>query len=242
LVIPCLAGRGHPVQGDRAKARATSERRLGVEECREQDQKWPFPATARRAALGVGAEMRDLRPVDSNSHKFSKTLTDRLVREAAVQRVGLRKARSDQIAATDPCDRRVVADDLSVVYQGGEITLHLVEDFLGVLGGPCTEEELSGVHYPGFELRPRAGAIRATAINSPDADTKNLEARNAKTFASRLGSFGRWALIGSWRYFSRVFDDILFSVANATNDYHWERHPSSFDTCPESTLRPALTM
>ena len=59
--------------------------------------------------------MRHFRPVDSDSRQFSKTLTDPLVREAVGERVGLRHARSDQIAATHFRHGHVVADDLAVV-------------------------------------------------------------------------------------------------------------------------------
>ena len=59
--------------------------------------------------------MRHLWLIDSNSRQFSKTLTDPLVREAVGQRMDLRHARNNQIAATDPRHGRVVADDLAVV-------------------------------------------------------------------------------------------------------------------------------
>jgi hypothetical protein len=57
---------------------------------------------------------------------------------------------------------------------------------------------------------------------------------------------GNWELgidaISAAPYRSRVLADILFSVACEKNDSHCVRIRSSFDTCPESTLRPALTM
>ena len=157
LVVPCFVGGGHLVQGRRAKACAASQRRFGVEEGCEHDQKRPFPAPARLAALRVRAEMRHLRPVDSASRQFSKTLTDPLVCETIGERIGLRQARYNQIATIDSRHWRVVANDLAVVQQSSQVALHLVEQILVILGGlaPCAKKELNGVHRFGFEVRLR---------------------------------------------------------------------------------------
>lgn len=96
LVIPCFVAGGHFVEGDRAKACAASQRRFGVEEGCKQNQERPFPAPARRAALRIRAEMRHLRPGDSDGRQFSKTLTDPLVCETVSEGIGLRHARSDR--------------------------------------------------------------------------------------------------------------------------------------------------
>src|SRR5258705_1903566 len=74
LVILCLVDGGHLVEGDRTKACAASQRRFRVHESCEQDQEWPLPAPARRAALRVRTEMRDLWALDSDSCQFSKAL------------------------------------------------------------------------------------------------------------------------------------------------------------------------
>lgn len=67
--------------------------------------------------------------------------------------------------ATDFRHRRVIADDLAVLRQSSQAALHLVEDLLSVRGVPCTEEELSGVHYFGLRA-PAVGRYASCQVQS----------------------------------------------------------------------------
>ena len=132
-----------------------SQRQFSIEEGCKQNQERPFPAPARRAALRVRAEIRHLRPGDSDTRRFSKTLTDPLVCET------VERAHRSQADSQSP-DRPPLTLAIGVWSPTIWPLCSRAARWLSPCRGEqsslfpwrsCAKKELNGVHRFGFEVR-----------------------------------------------------------------------------------------